>query len=203
VKRQIRELLAIGLLVSVAWPVFGSSSQDGLGPIYPIIEPDWLDWLPKQAEKRLREKPPSFTKEQLQQNIRRRMPDIDLPEVKTPRIYHMDPAVTTNQPLTDQQGKILVPSGGKINPLDHLPEFQPVVIIDGRKKKQVDWAKGIIGSLRPLFLITGGDMLKLNEQFGVTVYPAPKSVIDRFFIERVPVILSRDGEQIRVEEVVP
>jgi len=203
VKRQINAAIAIGLLVVISLPIYGNSTQDRLGPVYPIIEPDWLEWLPKQAEKRLGEMSLSFSKMQLREAIQRHMPEIELPEVKTPRIYLIDPAVQTNQPLTDYQGKIVVPSGSRINPLEHLPGLRPIVILDGRKKGQVEWVKGLIGSLKPLVLIAGGDVLKLNEQLGMTVYPVPKALIERFSIQRVPVILSRDGEQVKIQEVVP
>jgi conjugal transfer pilus assembly protein TraW len=203
VKRQINAAIAIGLVVLISQPIYGSSTQDRLGPVYPIIEPDWLEWLPKQAEKRLGEMTRSFSESQLKEAIQRQMPEIELPEVKTTRIYYVDPSVRTNQPVTDHQGKIVVPSGSRVNPLEHLPEFRPIAIIDGKKKKQVEWAKGRILSLKPMVLITRGDVLDLDHQLGVSVYPVPKALIERFTIERVPVLLSEEGKQIRIEEVAP
>jgi len=202
-KRQIKAALAISLLVLIALPIYGNSTTDRLGPVYPIIEPDWLEWLPKQAEKRLRERPPSFSKEQLKEAIQRQIPEIELPEVKSSRTYMVDPSVRTSRPVTDQEGNIMVPAGSLINPLERMIEFRPVIIIDGKRKKQVEWAKGITPSLQPLVLITRGDVLELNKLLGVSVYPVPKALIDRFSIKRVPVILSQEGKQIKVEEVVP
>ncbi len=200
---QNNAAIAIALFVVISLPIYGNSTQDRLGPVYPIIEPDWLEWLPKQAEKRLGEMSRSFSESQLKEAIQRQMPEIELPEVKIPRIYYIDPSVRTNQPVTDHQGKIVVPSGSRINPLEHLPEFRPIAIIDGTKKKQIEWAKEHILSLKPMVLITRGDVMDLDNQLGVSVYPVPNALIERFSIERVPVLLSEEGKQIKIEEVAP
>jgi len=203
VKRQIKATLAISLLVLIMLPIYGNSTADRLGPVYPIIEPDWLEWLPKQAEMRLREKPPSFSKEQLKEAIRRQTPEVELPEATSPKTYTFDPSLRTDRPVTDQTGNVVIPAGALVNPLERLLEFRPIIIIDGKKKKQVEWAKGLIRSLKPLVLMTSGDVLELNKQLGVPVYPVPNALISRFSIERVPVILSQEGKQIKVEEVAP
>jgi conjugal transfer pilus assembly protein TraW len=202
-KRQINQVLVISLLVLMALPLQGNSPLDRLGPVYPIIEPDWLEWLPKQAEKRLRERPLALSKEQIKEAIQRQMPHMDLPEVKVPRTYYVDPAVKVNQPVADHTGRIVIPAGGRINPLEYLPGFRLIVVVDGRKEQQVEWVKGVITQIRPLVLITAGDVLELNTMLGMAVYPAPQAIIDRFSIQRVPVILSRQGKTLKVEEVVP
>ena len=202
-KTRNNAVLAISLLVLIVFFLQGNSTTDRLGPVYPIIEPDWLEWLPKQAEKRLKERPMALSKEQIRRAIQRQMPEIDLPEVKTSRTYYVDPAVRVSRPVADHTGKIVVPSGGRINPLEQLPAFRPIVILDGRKENQVEWVRGIIDDARPLVLIIGGDMIELNKRLGMPVYPAPQAIIDRFSIQRVPVMLSRQGKTLKVEEVVP
>jgi conjugal transfer pilus assembly protein TraW len=131
------------------------------------------------------------------------MPKFLLPEVKVPRTYYIDPSAKVSQPIVDHTGKIVVQTGGKINPLDHLPGFRPIIIMDGRKERQVVWAKEVIATIRPRVLISGGDVIGLSKHFGVPVYPVPQALIDKFSIERVPVILSQEGKQIKVEEVIP
>lgn len=193
----------LGLLMLAAIPLQGSSPAERVGPVYPIIEPDWLEWLPKQAEKRLKEKPFALSEDQLRQAIQRQTPNLDLPEVKVPRTYYIDPSAKVSQPITDHAGKIIIPAGGRFNPLEHLPGFRPIVVLDGRKKPQVEWVKGVISTIKPSVLISGGDVLSLNKRLGVPVYPVPQSLIEKFSIERVPVVLSQEGKQIKVEEVMP
>jgi hypothetical protein len=62
---------------------------------------------------------------------------------------------------------------------------------------------GLTPKTRPLVLLTRGDVVDLGQRFGMPVYPVPESLLDRFSIERVPVILTQDGPRIKVEEVVP
>lgn len=191
------------LLFLFALPLYGSgaiSSIDRLGPVYPIIEPDWSTWLPKQAEKRLRERPLTFSENQIRSALNQMMPKIDYPEVKVSRKYTVDPSVQVGLPVTDQTGRIIIPAGARINPLERLPSFRPIVVIDGTKKKQADWAAGVQGS--PLVLITAGDVLDLSRRFGRQIYPAPSTLIERFAIERVPVMLSSKNGVIEIEEVV-
>lgn len=190
------------LLASFTLPLYGSgavSLVDRLGPVYPIIEPDWSTWLPQQAEKRLRERPPTLSRDQVREAIKQKMPEIDLPDVKVPRTYTVDPSVQVGRPVADHTGQIVVPAGARVNPLEHLPAFRPIVIINGMKKKQVAWAAGLQES--PLVLITAGDVFDLSQRLGRPVYPAPKALIERFAIERAPVMLSSRDGMIEIEEV--
>jgi conjugal transfer pilus assembly protein TraW len=202
-RSRIKAVLAVILLILMVLPLQGNSTTDRLGPVYPIIEHDWLEWLPKQAEKRLKERPLALSEKHLKEAIQRQMPQMDLPEVKAPRTYYVDPAVKVSQPVADHTGKIIIPTGGRINPLDHLPGFRPIVVMDGRQERQVEWVKGVIAEVKPLVLLTGGDVLKLNTDLGISVYPAPEALIQKFSIERVPVLLSQESKQIKVQEIVP
>jgi len=194
--------MAMILLALFTLPLRGSGSVgpvERLGPVYPIIEPDWSTWFPRQAEKHLRERPLTFSRDQVREAIKRKMPEIDLAEVKVSRTYTVDPSVQVGRPVTDHTGKVVVPAGARVNPLERLPVFRPIVIIDGLKKKQVVWVAGLQES--PLVLITSGDAFDLSQRLGRPVYPAPKALIERFAIERTPVMLSSKNGMIKVEEV--
>lgn len=202
-RRKIEGATALVLLVLFALPLYGSGTIgpiDRLGPVYSIIEPDWSTWLPKQAEKRLRERPLTFSGDQIRNALNLMMSKIHLPEAKVSRRYTVDPSVQVGIPATDHTGRIVIPAGARVNPLERLPSFRPIVIIDGTKKKQLDWAAGVQGS--PLVLITAGDVLVLSQQLGRQIYPAPNALIKRFSIERVPVMLISKNGMIEVEEEV-
>ncbi len=191
------------LLGLVALPLYGSGTVgpiDRLGPVYPIIEQDWSTWLPTQAEKRLKERPLTFSRDQFKNALNRMMPKTHVPEVKVSRRYSVDPSVQVGLPVTDHTGRIVISAGTRVNPLERLPSFRPIMIIDGTKKKQIEWAAGIQGS--PLVFVTAGDVLDLSRHFGRQIYPAPSALIERFAIERVPAMLSSKNGMIEVEEVV-
>lgn len=68
---------------------------------------------------------------------------------------------------------------------------------------KVEWLKRIITEEKPLVLIIRGDVVELGKGLGVSVYPAPADLLERFSIERVPVILKAEGELVKVEERIP
>jgi len=202
--------MAMVLLTSLALPFYGSTGRttdgsgvvsqvDRLGPVYPVIEPDWSTWLPLQAERRLRERPLTLSRDQVREAIKRKMPEINLAEVKVSRTYTVDPSVQVGRPVSDHTGRILIPAGSRVNPLERLPFFRPIIVIDGRKANQVAWAGGL--EEQPLILVTGGDLFALSDRFRRQVYPVPKALIERFAIERAPVMLSSRGGMIEIEEV--
>ncbi len=204
IKNRSKAILTVSLFVLVAAiSIVGARTPDRLGPVYPITEPDWLEWLPQQAEKKLRAKPLTLSRKQLKQAIERQMPHKDFPEVKVPRTYYIDPTVKASQPVSDHTGKIVIPAGGRINPLEHLPGFRPIVILDASKTRQVEWIKKYITEENPLVLITKGDVRALSNRLGTPVYPAPEALLERFSIERVPVILSAERTMLKAEERVP
>lgn len=210
-KRKTKAVMVMVLLTSLALPFYGSTGRttDGsgvvsqverLGPVYPVIEPDWSTWLPQQAEKRLRERAPTLSRDRVREAIKQKMPEIDLLDVKIPRTYTVDPSVQVGRPVTDHTGKIVVPAGARVNPLERLPFFRPIIVIDGRKANQTKWAGGL--EHQPLILVTSGDLFALSDRFGRQIYPVPEALIERFSIGRVPVILSARGGMIEIEEVV-
>lgn len=175
------------------------SPEVHLGPIYEIAERDWLKELSRTGPKR-GEIPIGLSREGVREAIGRQSAPIDLPEVTVQKRFTVDPSVQISRPITDQTGRIISPAGSRVNPLERLPSFRPIAIIDGRVGKQVQWAKqrGF-----EIILATAGDIPRLTESFGRPVYPAPPILIQRYLIERVPVILSSKDKLIQVEEVVP
>ncbi|MEW6682671.1 MAG: hypothetical protein AB1451_07075 [Nitrospirota bacterium] len=177
--------------------------SDRIGPVYPIIEPDWSTWLPKQIQKRLAEQPLTVSRNQIRAALNRQVSDFDLPEVKTPRTYTIDPSVRVPHPGTDPLGRTLA-VGEPLNPMTYLAGFRPIVVIDSRKERHVEWAKRALTETNSIVLTLTGDGLTLSARLGAPVYPAPPQLLERLSITRVPVVISgADGRRVRVEEVIP
>ncbi|MDI6790696.1 MAG: hypothetical protein QME44_08420 [Thermodesulfobacteriota bacterium] len=67
----------------------------------------------------------------------------------------------------------------------------------------MEWVKKTIAEEKLLVLITKGDVVTLSSRLGAPVYPAPEALIERFSIERVPIILSAEGTMLKAEKRVP
>lgn len=170
------------------------------GPTYPILEPDWREWLPKQLENKISHDPGLWRK-RLEESVRRQIPQWDLPEVKVSSTRMIDPTVTLQKPVFDRSGHFsMVPV--TINPLAMAPFSRSIFIFDGRKERQIQLARRL--SNQPMItLITAGDPLFLSRLFRQPVYPVSQELLTRFGISRVPVLLNRLDKVIRLEEVVP
>lgn len=202
-KGTFKVLIATASLL-VMLPIVGSSLRevgagpaeqvDRLGPVYPILELDWSTWLPAQMQKRLEQRPLTFSKDQIRAALYRQVPPIDLPEVKIPRIYTVDPSVRVSR-----SG----PGGETLNPMTYLASFRPMVVIDGSKERHVQWAKRVLGETNSIVLTLAGDVPALSARLGAAVYPTPPLFLERFSITRVPVVVSQTGGLVRVEEAVP
>lgn len=175
---------------------------DRIGPVYPIIEPDWSTWLPTQIQKRLTERPLTVSRDQVGAALRRQIANVELPEVKTPRTYTIDPSVRVPHPATDSLGRNLA-AGETFNPITYLAGFRPMVVIDGRKDRHVQWAKRALTKTNSIVLTLAGDVPDLSARLGAPVYPAPLLLLERLSITRVPVVVSESASIVRIDEVVP
>ena len=199
-------LVAVSLL---ALSITGSSLRAGsagpadrLGPVYPILEPDWSTWLPAQMQKRLGKRPLTVSRDQVHAALVRQAPVLDLPEVKAPRTYTVDPSVRVPRPGADPLGRAFA-AGETLNPMTYIAGFRPIVVIDGSKERHVQWAKRVLGEMNSIVLTLAGDVPALGARLGASVYPVPPLLLERLSITRVPVIVSQTGGLVRVEEAVP
>lgn len=175
---------------------------DGLGPVYPILEPDWSIWLPAQLDKRLGRRSLTASRNQVRAALRRQSPNIELLEVKAPRTYTVDPSVRVPHPATDPLGHNLT-AGETFNPITYLAGFRPMVVIDGRKERHVQWAERALTKANSIVLTISGDVPALGARLGAPVYSAPPLLLERLSIARVPVVISQADGLVRVEEVIP
>jgi len=177
-----------------------SEERLSLGPTYPILEPDWREWLPKQLEKKI-SYDPGLWRKRLGESVRRQIPQWGLPEVKVPSTRMIDPTVTLQKPAFDRSGRLsMVPV--TINPLAAVPSSRPILIFDGRKERQVQLARRLSNQAMTM-LITAGNPLSLSQLFRQPVYPASQELLTRFGITRVPALLHRQDKVIKIEEIIP
>ena len=210
-KRALKVLIAgTGLLAILA--IGGSALREvgagpvreaeRLGPVYPILEPDWSTWLPAQMQKRLQQRSLTVTRDQIRAALRRQAQELDLPEVKTPGAYAVDPSAQVPHPGMGPVGRTLT-AGETLNPMTYLSGFRPMVVIDGRNERHVHWAKRVLTRTNSIVLTLGGDVSALSTRLGIPVYPVPPLLLERLSIMRVPVTISQANGLVRVEEVVP
>lgn len=138
---------------------------------------------------------------------------IDLPQSSEPRLRRFDPSVLVTADITDAKGKVMVPAGRRINPLDIVPFHQRILVFDASRPEQVALARDLAARYRDRRMVllasrldrtAGWDGFKqLQDGFRAPVYLLNESIRARFHIERVPVLIDSDDRDIVVHEIPP
>ena len=180
------------------------------GPIYAIQEPDMLETITtvlkeKQASGELA-RLEAQGRQQVLARIRTPLPVPGLRRVQVPKTWHFDPSVRFEEPVLDNNGRVIVPAGTVANPLDVVSVRSTWFLFDGRDPKQVALAKQELDSAKtPLKLIlVGGSPLPLADQWKRPVFfDQSGRIVKRLGLTAVPARVRQDGRFLRVEEIPP
>ncbi len=165
------------------------------GNLYPIEEVDLLAYIYERAK--------SISPYEVEKRVRERFNrslevSLGVPEVREKRVRFVDPSVTVSSPVYDDKGHIVAPLG-RLNPLERISLTKTIVVL---KESQL----GIISEIKKthknlLILLTGGNLKRVSTTLGQMVYRADKHILDRLGVEKVPSVITRHGERLRVEEI--
>ena len=126
-----------------------------------------------------------------------------LPRANEKRVVWVDPTVTIKADIRDAEGKLLFPSGTKVNPFDHVNLTKPLLFVDGTDSEQMDRAmqeKDRSPHLK-IILIKGNPFL-LMERHGISLYfDQSARLINKLGITHVPTLVTQDGKRLRLEEL--
>lgn len=186
-----------------------AESIGAVGPIYPVAETDLL----KLIQTRLLEKQNSgelarLQKEAVQRSVRLIENPKPVPGIrkttKAGYFYH-DPSIIVSHNITDTTGRILIPAGTRVNPLDYVSLSKRLVFFDAREPAQVRLAENLIrqheGRIKPI--LTGGSYMALMRQWKRSVYyDQDGTLTKKLGIEHVPAIVSQEGKKLRIDEIV-
>jgi conjugal transfer pilus assembly protein TraW len=152
-----------------------------VGPVYPILEKSVALSKSSQAQ---RDKTPT---------------PLMLPAATVETEQFLDLTYTVPWDITDAEGNIVYPKGYRYNPLTNR-RFRTMIIIDGSKPKQLDWADHVEGSADPMtrIVITRGDLAAVSRRFKRRVYRLHPQVAERFGIETIPTTVQQKGAVLAV-----
>ena len=119
------------------------------------------------------------------------------------RIFTFDPTYVVNEDLKDHQGQIFAKKGSKINPLETVSLSQSLIFFNGDDEEQLAWVKKKFTENSIRLILTQGAPLKLAEELNIPVYFDQGGVLTKKLgISHVPAVVSQEGLQLRIEEVV-
>lgn len=181
-----------------------------IGPLHPIAEPDMVEDITamlkeKEASGELA-KIEAEGKKRALERIQTPQPVQGLRRVQVPRTWHFDPSVRFEEALVDDKGRVIVPAGTLVNPLDTVSLGSTWFLFDGRDPAQVALARAEVdrtrGALR--LILVGGSPLSLAREWKRPVYfDQGGRTVQRLGLTAVPARVLQDGRLLRIEEVPP
>ncbi len=179
-----------------------------IGPVYPIAEPSLLDVILG----RLRAAEQDGTLERLQRDAQARVrravddptPVAGLGRARQARRFHHDPSIVVQEAILDGEGRVIVPPGTVVNPLDTVRLSQALLFFDARDREQVEQARKLVDARRGQVkvILTGGSYLDLMRRWRRPVfYDQQGALTTRLGIRHVPALVTQDGRRLRIDEL--
>ena len=184
------------IILGLPWEAWAVQDLGILGKVYPIAERDMEEFLKEKAALIDSE---SYKSQLAAQAQRSYCPDFRIPNADQKVVRHIDPSIRVTQDIKDHQGKTLVPKGTLVNPLDSMLLMKTYLVINGKDKEQVDFARKCKDP--KVILLTQGNPFQIGKELKRNVYIATMPVLQRFEIGHVPAIIQQEGKFIRVEEI--
>lgn len=207
-------LLVGAFAVSVLWsaPTLAAVEQLGtFGNVYPIKEKDAIAAIKDKLKGMEESGQMDALRKEWQAKALARIengPD-PVPGIRRStkdRVRVFDPSIEVKETIRDDQGRVIVPMGARLNPLDYMALSREYLLIDGTDPKQVKWALGYAaqrgGDLKARIILVNGSPMKLGREHNVQFFfDQDGRIVRRFGIEAVPSILRGRDDRIEIVEV--
>lgn len=213
-KGLIRHGVRAGLLVLIALaaPPVAGKDLGVSGRTFPIIETDILETMKGKLQEAERTgKVDQLNQEFLARSrarIQRPTPVAGLVKTTAPRSFLYDPSIVVPEDYADQNGRVFARRGDLINPLVRMPNYQPTLIfIDGDDPAQLQFGLRRLhqaGEENARLILVKGAPIDLMQKNRVEMFfDQEGSLTAKFGLRQVPAVIVREGDKLRVNEVLP
>ena len=180
------------------------------GAVFPVTEPDLFAEIAGKLARLEAAGEIDRINERLRQralaSAERPSPVPGLTRTETPRRFHVDPTITVLEDIVTPNGRVIARAGERFNPLDYVPMRQTLLFFDGDDDQQIAWAKERLQGGETLVspILVDGPVLQLTRDWQRQVFfDQGGTLTTRFGITQIPARVSRDGDLLLVEEVMP
>jgi len=206
-----QEIARVAGLASTHWLrdrlAAGERGDQGTrGPLRGITEPDLLETIHRRLARldfaALGERAVERAFDQLRFE--------QLPAAGEDRERLIDPTIVAAADIHLPDGTVLVRAGDSVNPLDHIPFTQRLVIFDAADSRQLAFVQALAAapSEHPTtFLLTGlsrrdgwAELKRVMAALHRRIYLLTPALRQRFALERVPVVVEAVGRRFRITE---
>lgn len=128
---------------------------------------------------------------------------------KKERVRRIDPTITVKRDITTPDGTVIASAGDRLNPLRMRPFALRVVVFDATDERQIRAAADLDdGPGRVVYLSTAFDAERgwdhyreVSDELDHPVYKLTQGLRQRFELQRVPAVVTADGDEFLVREV--
>ena len=206
-RRVVGRSLSLVMVVSLCQSLAKAEEIGRFGQTYPIQEKDMLaaiyeklagleqsGWLANKQKE---------MQEQALQSINHPTAVNGLSTASKNNTFYFDPTIIVTENITDQDGRLIVPVGTLVNPIEKIPLTKSMLFFDGEDAKQVAWAKSWLEhEPRAVPILVNGSYLELSKQWQRTVYFDQKgSMTAKLNLKAVPSRVYQEGLRLRIDEI--
>lgn len=175
------------------------------GTVWPVIEPDLL----QQIHARLQHLEATGETARLNEELKRRTiarvnrpePVAGITSASQTRVWRFDPTITVERNIADDKGRVIIPAGTRVNPLDTVPLRSPLVFLDGDDPAQLAWAAQRYGATRAKLILVRGAPLELMKARQRRFYfDQGGNLVKHFGIRAVPATVEQQGRVLVITE---
>lgn len=198
--------LAIAILLASSASIVAAQSLGIQGALYNIDEEDAVGYIKRRLTEWEKDGTIKRKQEESIRNVRNTVfnpkPIPGISNATETRVHYFDPTVVLDKPITDAKGRVIFPTGTRVNPLEHGGLSKRYVFVDARVPAQVEFAlEGKKLNPTDKIVLTGGSWVELSKKAGSQVYyDQSGSLTRRFRITHVPAIVQQDGLKLKIEE---
>jgi conjugal transfer pilus assembly protein TraW len=181
-----------------------------IGPTYPVGEQSALELIMQRLHAKERTGELAKLQEEgtrLALNSIKNMPPVAGIVTAVDRGQRLiDPSVTYTQAVTTDDGRIVIPAGTTINPLEVMGLSKTLVFFDGRDSEQADAVRQLVaqGGERIKPILVAGSWLDLTKAWKTQVYYDQHGTLSqRFGIRAVPAVIRQHDKMLVLDEIPP
>jgi conjugal transfer pilus assembly protein TraW len=178
-----------------------------MGEVYEIKEQSLLEYI-KQKLNLLKasgelELKQNEMKEKVRNYVNRPYKVKGIVTTAEPREYYYDPTYTVANDIKDQDGRVFIEAGRKVNPLETMPLSYRMLFIDGDDEEQVRWGIEQAKKDKVKIILINGAIIDLMKENKVRFYFDQQGVLSKKFgIKQVPASVEQKDLQLLIKELV-
>lgn len=203
--------LMLSFLVMV-WMMHPANARDlgTVGETYPIVETDFIEFI--QQRMNILQQQGEWKRVETAMIARtdhyrdRPTPIEGLSATQIQRQFYINPGVTLDHDVFDQDHKLIAKAGTYINPLVYVPLSKALIFYNADDVKQVKWvvAKDKELNGKDKLILVKGSLLTEEKRFKKHIYfDQAGRLTSRFQIKHTPAMVMQSGMSLLVTEVRP